>query len=340
MKTEPWGFESTPTIGETLQPLERALALSEEHLRQGCFATSEAHLAQLHAEAHQLYSLALAWPDEARVTHLALSAALLRKRLSLEGLSHLSRTLSRELKEEDRQAFERLRALRTELFTLRLAGPGTRSRGDYERRLETLAIQGDTLEEDLARRSALLRWIRGQPPATELPSRVAAALPRDGALVEFVAFRSRPLTAEPAPCSAQAAGQSRYLALLLLADGSTHCVDLGPAVPIDASAILLHRALAGHAAWFQPAARALYASTVRPLLSLLGTVRQLFIAPDGWLALVPFTELHDGSHFLTDVIGITQISSGQDLLPGPEGLPRRRPALFQTSLGLDSPPEP
>jgi CHAT domain-containing protein len=246
------------------------LARFEEHLHQGSFATSEAHLAQLHAEAHQLYSLALALPEDARVRNLALCAALLRKGLSSEGLSHLSRTLS--------------------LFT-------------------------------------------------ELPTHVAAALPREGALIELVAFRHHLLDPEPAPSSVQTVSQLRYLALLLFADGRTRTVDLGPAEPLDAAALFLHRALTRGSASCQRAAQALYAAAFQPLLSGLGAVQRLFIAPDGWLALVPFAELHDGESFLAEVFDITQVSSGRDLLPAPEKLPRRRSVLILTGLNSGSQPK-
>ncbi|HYH98675.1 CHAT domain-containing protein [Hyalangium sp.] len=331
-------------LADALPLLARSLALSEEQLRQECVASLEARLLHvlpaLHEEAELLYSLALAWPNEPRVRHLAIAAALLRKSLSVESLSSLSRTFCQGLSPDDLKRFELLRSLRTGMSMLRLMGPGTRLPGEYRQSLEALSHQSDALEEELATRSAPLRWLRHQPMPAEVPHRVAAVLPSDGALVEFVAFRQRPLVPEHEPSSSLPTSPFRYLALLLLSNGSSHCVDLGPAEPMDVAAILMHRALTSHSASFQPAARALYASAVRPLLSLLGTVRRLFIAPDGWLALVPFTELHDGSRFLADAIDITQITSGRDLLPGPEGLPRKRPALFLTSLGLDSPPEP
>lgn len=328
-------------ITDALPLLERALTISEEHLHQESIAPPEARLAhvlpELHEEAEQLYSLCLAWPAEPRVRHLALSAALLRKGLSVARLSQLFRTLCRGLKREDLEAFELLRSLRTGLSMLRLMGPGTRSPGEYRQSLEALSSQGAALEADLARRSKPLRWFREQPPPAELPRRVAATLPRDGALVEFVTFRDRPLTPELDVSSSRPASPARYLALLLLADGSTSCVDLGPAEPMDANAILLHRALTSRSAPIQPVTQALYTSVFRPLLPRLGTVRRLFVAPDGWLALVPFTELYDGERFLSDAFDITQLTSGRELLPGPEGPPRKQPGLFLMGLELGSP---
>jgi hypothetical protein len=325
-------------ITDALPLLERALTISEQHLHQESIAPPEARLAhalpEFHEEAEQLYSLCLAWPGEPRVRNLALSAVLLRKGLSLARLSELPRTLSRGLKREDLKAFELLRSVRAGLSTLRLLGPGTRSPSEYQRSLEALSSQGDALEASLAQRSTALRWFLEQPPPAELPCRVAEALPRDGALIEFITTRKLRLTSESGFSSSRPESPARYLALLLLADGSTSCADLGPTEPMDATAILLHRALMSRCAPIQLVARALYTSALCPLLPRLGTARQLFIAPDGWLSLVPFAELHDGERFLSSAFDITQLTSGRELLPGPELHPHKQPGLLLMSLDL------
>ena len=48
------------------------------------------------------------------------------------------------------------------------------------------------------RRSAPLRALTALPPPAEIVDRVAAALPKDGALVEFIAYADRPLVPSPA----------------------------------------------------------------------------------------------------------------------------------------------
>jgi len=86
-------------------------------------------------EAERLSSLALAWQDEPRVQHLAIAAALLRKGLSVESLSSLSRTFSQGLSRDELKRFELLRSLRTGMSVLRLMGPGTRSPREYRQSL-------------------------------------------------------------------------------------------------------------------------------------------------------------------------------------------------------------
>src|SRR6185369_11224602 len=112
----------------------------------------------------------------------------------------------------DRDTFERLRALRSQLAGLSLGGPGLLSSGAYQRRLKDLAEQGDALEAKLARRSARLRALAAQPSPADIVDRVAAALPEDGALVELIAYQDRPLASTP---GRKVPAQVRYLALAL-----------------------------------------------------------------------------------------------------------------------------
>jgi CHAT domain-containing protein/Tfp pilus assembly protein PilF len=324
---------------EALPLFARALTISEKHLRQEVFSFSEARLASvlhlLRLEEERLYTVVRAHPENSQVRHLALSAALLRKGRSVEEVSDTSRIIYRGLDQADRDTFERLRALRTQLATLSFAGPGQLSPADYEQRREELANQGDALEANLARRSAPLRAIHELPPPTEIIDRVAKALPKDGALVEFVAYNS-PLV--PGPSPAQTPSELRYLALLLFSDGRTHALDLGPAAPIDRATLRLHDALANHSGAYQTAAQELHALAFRPLEPLLSKVKRLFIAPDSQLALVPFAALHDGRQFLLDTFDITYLTSGKDLLPRQGDLPPTRSVVVLADPDFGSAP--
>ena len=312
------------SLPEALPLFARAFTISEEHLRQEVFGFSEARLASvlhtLREDEEFLYTLVSAHPEDVRVRHLALSAALLRKGRSIEEISVTSRTTFRGLGQADREAFGHLRALRTQLATLSLAGPGLLSPTDYQQRLKELSVQGDALEADLARRSAPLRVLSALPPPEEVIARVAATLPGDGALVEFITYRDSPLVPTSGSSPSRSPGELRYLVLLLFADGSTHALDLGLAEPIDMASLRLHDALAKAKVSYQPAAQALYARTLHRFVPMLGKVRHLFLSPDGQLALVPFAALHDGSRFLVDRFDITYLTSGRDLLPRSESI--------------------
>ncbi|RKH48151.1 CHAT domain-containing protein [Corallococcus sicarius] len=306
-------------LAEALPLLTRAFAMSERRLRQETLGFSEVHLSRflqfLRTDEERLYALLRAHPDDARVRRLALGAALLLKGRSVEETADISRTLYRSLGAQDRETFERLGGLRSQLAQLSLQGPGSLSQPAYQQRLHELSEQGAALEADLASRSAPLRALTALPSPAEIVDRVAAALSGDGALVEFITYVDRPLVLRPQKPGSTRPPSLRYLALVLFPDSTTRTLDLGPAEPIDSAALRLRDALANRDAAFEAPAQALYQLVFQPLLPLLGETRRLFLSPDGQLALVPFAALHDGHQFLVDAFDFTYLSSGKDLLP-------------------------
>ncbi|WNG41574.1 CHAT domain-containing protein [Archangium violaceum] len=323
--------------------LSRAFSISELRLRQEGLDFSESRLASflqvLRSEEDFLYSLLREHPDDASVRRLALSSVLLRKGRSVEETANTSRTIYFGLGDEDRNIFERLRGLRTQLATLSHQGPGSLSPADYQQRLESLAEQGNALETQLARRSAPLRVLTALPGPEQIVDRVAAALPRDGALVEFVAYtEDRPVEPTPGTPGSQLASELRYLALVLLPNATIRTVDLGPAAAIDQAASTFRDALASSDAAWQGPARALYSLAFGPLKPLLGNVRRVFLAPDGQLNLVPFAALHDGKGLLVDSFHFTYLSSGKDLLPHPRDIPPSRSVVVLADPDFGAPP--
>jgi CHAT domain-containing protein/tetratricopeptide (TPR) repeat protein len=304
---------------EAVSLFTRAFSLSELRLRHEALGFSEVRLASLlqylRMDEERLYALVRAHPDNARVRQLALGAALLLKGRSVEETAHISRAVYQSLGEGEHETFARLRGLRTQLATLSFQGPGALSPLAYQQRLQELDEQGNALEGELAKRSAPLRALATLPPLPDIAGRVAAALPPEGALIEFIAYEDRPLVPRAGAPGARPSQALRYLALVLLPDATIRVRDLGPAAPIDAAAARLRDALASRSATFQPAAEALYRLVFQPLEPLLGKAHRLFLSPDGPLALVPFAALHDGHQFLVETFEFTSVTSGKDLLP-------------------------
>ncbi|ATB41047.1 hypothetical protein CYFUS_006509 [Cystobacter fuscus] len=309
-------------LAEALPLYTRAFSITEQRLRKEALDFSESRLArflhQLRASEEAIYALLRAHPEDADVRHLALSTVLLLKGRSVEETARISRTLYQSLNPEDRDTLEKLRGLRGQLVSRSLAGPGSLSSPDYQQQLKDLTEKGDALEAELAKRSAPLRALIALPPPSQIVERVAASLPKDGALVEFIAYEDSPLLLPPGTPRVKLTRQLRYLALVLFPDASTGAVDLGPAAPIDTQAWRLRKALAQRNPSFQFAARKLYQSAVQPLLPLLGSTRRILLSPEGQLGLVPFAALHDGQHILLDSFDFTYLTSGRELLPRPE----------------------
>ncbi|HEX8826189.1 MAG TPA: CHAT domain-containing protein, partial [Archangium sp.] len=272
----------------------------------------------LRTDEERLYALLRAHPDDASVRRLALGAALLLKGRSVDEMADISHTVYRSLGAGDRDTLKRLGGLRTELAELSLHGRGALSPTAYRQRLGELSVRSTALEADLARRSAPLRALTALPPPGEIVDRVAAALPKDAALVEFITYVDRPLVPRPGAPASRLPGPLRYLALVLFPDATIRFQDLGPAEPIDSAASRLRDALANRDATFETHARQLHQLAFQPLLALLGETRRLYLSPDGQLALVPFGVLHDGHQYLVDAFDLTYVPSGKSLLPRPQ----------------------
>ncbi len=308
-------------LTDALSLFTQAFSISEQRLRQRALSFSEARLThfleQLWEDAELLYSLLRAYPTNEDVRRLALSVVLLLKGRSVGELASTSHAIYRSLGPLDRDLFQQLRELRGQLATLALQAPCSHSRADDPQRLDALATQAAALEADLTQRSAPFRALTALPALSKIVKQVTEALPKDAALVEFIAYTERPLLVKPGTPPPEIPHPQRYLAMVLLPTGDIRVRDLGPAEPIDRAASGLRDALARRDAAFQASAQALYQRVFQPLLPLPGSTHRLFLSPDGQLGLVPFAALHDGQQFLIDSYDFIYLTSGKDLLPHP-----------------------
>jgi CHAT domain-containing protein/Tfp pilus assembly protein PilF len=310
-------------LADALPLFTRAFSIAEHRLRSEALDFSESRLSNLlhylRKDEETLYALLRAHPKDARVQRLVLGAVLLSKGRSVEAMANMSRTLDQSLDTDGRDTLEQLRGLRAQLATRSLEGPGSLPLKDYQQQLHTLTQNGDALEEALARRSAPMLALQKLPPLEEIVDRVAASLPQDGALVEFIVYADSALVPHPGtPDKKKAAKAPRYLALVLLPNASIHAVDLGPADAIDSAASRLRDALANSAPSVETTAQRLEHLAFEPLRPLLGGIHRLILSPDGQLNLVPFDAFHDGQDFLLGAFDFTYLTSGRELLPRPQ----------------------
>jgi CHAT domain-containing protein len=155
-------------------------------------------------------------------------------------------------------------------------------------------------------------------------SDVREALPKDAALVEFVAYNryTGRLGYEPA-----------YGAVVLARDAPSQWLALGSASEIDGRVRTYQKYMRWrvHETALAEVLRGLYQSLCGPVLAALppGTHR-IIISPDGNLNFVSFATLLDaGNHFFGEDFDLNYVSSGRDLLEEPKGIPlNKRLVIF------------
>lgn len=281
---------------------ERWLALEHADLRRGALLGSpsdqRARLPQFRASLEYVMSRHLEErPNDPEAARVALHTWLQRKGL-LGAVEQ--RILATARYRNDGTTLELLDALKA--ATARRAARWTAGAGDdeaaWQRELEMASAQQASLQRQIASRAA----IPGQGWGSFELADVAAQLPRDAQLIEFVSYQPTRTDGER--------GAARYAAYALAPDAAVSFADLGPAAPIDGLVADLRAAIIRQQR-VAPLARELLTATLGTL-DLDGTT-QLFLSTDGTLSLVPFE--------LVIAFGdppaptISYLGSGRELLP-------------------------
>jgi CHAT domain-containing protein/Tfp pilus assembly protein PilF len=318
--------------GDTAQAitfLSRANAVSERNLALNLAAGSERQKLALLARFSPYIDFTLSLhsryaPNDPRALDLAFTTLLRRKGRGLDAMTDTIAALRRRATPEDQMLFDQLAEARSQLAALTLRESAAARPDTYLTQLKPLEEKVETLESDLSARSAEFR-ANSQPVTL---SAVQAALPARSTLIEFTLFTPRDLQA----------GKSlppRYLAYLLPAQGPPQWVDLGEAEPIDRAIKEWRKALRGRPD-VKRLGRALDEKVMRPVRALLqpgpGETRQLLIAPDGSLSLIPFAALVDEhNNYLVEGYTISYLTSGRDLLRLQRSEPSQNPPLVMAN---------
>jgi CHAT domain-containing protein/Tfp pilus assembly protein PilF len=303
---------------------ERNLAI---HLAYGSERQKIAYLALFAKETEITLSLhSRIAPDNPQALDLAFTTLLRRKGRGLDAMTDTVATLRRRATSEDQSLLDQLAEARLQLATFILRESGAGKPNAYRARLELLESEVEDLEAKISSRSAEFR-IQAQPVTL---ATVQAALPANSALFEFAVYTPQePLTEKGQP--------PRYLAYMLPARGQPRFVDLGESATIDHAVDAWLRALRDpNRTDVNRLARALDDKVMRPVRSLLGRMpgetRQLFIAPDGLLNLIPFAALVDErNQYLVERYSINYLTSGRDLLRLRTSLPSKNTPLIMAN---------
>jgi CHAT domain-containing protein len=282
----------------------------------------QALLEFLRSEEDAIYGLLLKSDDQG-LRQLALRTALLRKGRVAEAGAQANRLLHNNLKSPAvRQVFLAWQRSRQQREALLYGGPGVLPSLEYQRRLQALKLESESLETQLAATFPELRQLNPPPFEVIVPA-VASRLPNDGVLVEVV--WALPYL-QQGGSSEENIGSPHYVAILLFPNQQVVVQDLGAAARIDDSVQKLRQALRVSGSDPVVAARALFDQILAPLQKRLEGRKNLFLSLDGSLNLVPFDALHDGSDYLLGRYHFHYLTSGRDLLRDSSGGPGQ-PAL-------------
>ena len=245
-------------------------------------------------------------PDHLPAAELALTTLLQRKGRSQDLSAQSYANLRRSLPVEHQHLLGHLALVRRRYSALTHYGP---TKGAEERFVGQL----DALQQDQDRVWSKLVQVSPEVNALTAPATIEdiqQALPCRSALVELVQYV--PLHNDDGVFE-PGVGAPRYAAYLVLPH-RVDWVDLGPAEVIDDLVATFREHLARPVEGIEEHARALYVLVMEPVVERLGKSRQLFIAPDTQLYLIPFGALHDGKRYLIESYALRYLTTGRDLL--------------------------
>ncbi len=249
-------------------------------------------------------------------------ADLYRQVLDWKGAAearHVEARLARD-QPELAPSLARLARVRSQLANVAFRPPPAGQGEAWRQQLHKLREAKEDLEADLARQSASYR---GQKQAERRePDEVAAALPADTALVDFLEYTH---FSPPQGGKGRVQRERRHLAFVVRRGRPVALVPLGQARAIDETLRSWRRALdARQAGDLQTAADELGRLVWEPLRPHLGDARIVLIAPDGSLSFLPFAALpgcKPGSYLIED-LAIGYVASGRsaiESLADPQG---------------------
>ena len=212
------------------------------------------------------------------------------------------------------ETFQKLSKIRAQLSRLTFAGTSAKGLDEHNRNLKSLEAQKENLEAELSRISEPYAVSRKVAKADR--EKVAQKLPPNSALLEFAKILMFNFKAKGKEERWQPA---HYLTFILHAgDGDdVRMVDLGRSDEIDEAIFEFKKEITDikKQKKINFSSNKLYELVFKPLKNQLGSAKEIFIAPDGNLNLLPFEVIQgpDG-RFLIEDYSFNYLAAGRDVL--------------------------
>ena len=310
-----FAYMAEGNIAKAVQVLGDALELAEHELinvlRTGTETDHSIYFARNGYLLDAVINLDVALaPKDPAATRLGLLTLLRRKGRVLDAAASSMATIRSKLSPEDKKLLDALATARTQLAALTVAGPIATGPEDFTKSVAALEEQIQKLELEVSKKSTAYR-------ASSLPIELGAIqklIPRQTRLVEMVNYQPNSPTQSYKINSVMP--PRRFAAYVLAATGDPVVVDLGPADAIDDAVEKFRKAVSNPKnIKVNDFGNALYKLTIGKLAPALGGAKELLLAPDGTLNVVPFSALvDDNQKMLLQSYTFTYLTSGRDLL--------------------------
>jgi CHAT domain-containing protein/tetratricopeptide (TPR) repeat protein len=241
--------------------------------------------------------------------------------------------------------FARLQSVSGQLAAIAFQSPDSQQSAMWKRRVRDLSDEKESIERELAGKSAEFR--QQQTSLAIAPDQLRAALPADAALVDFLEYTGDVRTPQK---QAPLCRERRLAAFVLRRDRAIRYLDLGPVEPI-VKHIATWRASYGMSPEAIDAARALKRTVWSPLEDEFSGAATVFLSPDGDLAQFPLGALpgkSEGSYLLEDLNLVfvpvprllpESLAGGRVSLAGPSQNRPAPSALLVGDIAFDSEPQ-
>ncbi len=304
-------------VNDALIEQQQAAKISELNLSRNLMAGSEnqklRYLEKFRHEIDDTVSLHVNHlPNQPEAMQLAFQTLLRRKSRALDEMGGALQLLRLRAGSVAAKVFDKLSDRLAQLSVLTTRGPENLSRENYLAKVHQVNEDIEKLQSELSKHS--LEFQATAAPTT-LES-VRKALPANAALVEFIRFK---------PSGKQGlkdkAGD-QYAAYILLSDGTLSWTPLGNADEIESLVKAWLRAIAPKQpnetfsiSQVKKLASQVDTLVMQPVRKKLKDVRQIFVAPDGDLHLVPFAAMvYKQERYLLEDYQFIYLTSGRDLV--------------------------